>query len=77
MDTKISERQLIDARAELAQAHDDLDALDIPREEHGLTLSVPGRILLMARTHRLERNKLVDDLSYADLRASGGLAAAF
>lgn len=61
---------------ELKQAHDDLDRFDVPRQESGLMLSVPGRILLMARMHRLERNKLVDDLSYADLRASGGIANA-
>ena len=35
--------------AEISQAHSDLDELDIPREEGGLTLSLPGRILLMAR----------------------------
>jgi hypothetical protein len=30
------------------QAHDDLDVLGVPRTEGGLTLSVPGRILLMS-----------------------------
>jgi hypothetical protein len=38
---------------ELKQCHDDLDTLNVPRLEGGLTLSVPGRILLMARRHRM------------------------
>lgn len=42
-----------DAAAELKQAHDDLDVLNVPRDEHGLPLSVPGRILLMARRAKL------------------------
>jgi hypothetical protein len=38
---------------ELKQCHDDLDTLNVPRLEGGLTLSVPGRILLMARRRRM------------------------
>ncbi len=70
------EKKRNDPRDEIKQAHDDLDVLDVPRSEGGLTLSVPGRILLMARRYRIERNDLIDQLSYADLRASGGLAGA-
>ena len=68
-----------DASAELAQAHDDLDVFGVPRQEGGLTQSVPGRICILARHKKLIEEKLsrtIDELSYSHLRASGGLPEA-
>jgi len=50
-----AEAKLAEKEAEMAQAHDDLDTLDVPRDEHGLTHSLAGRILHFARINRLDR----------------------